>query len=166
MILSAARPDQGELLVDMGSLGKKGSREIVFNTEHFTRENSKVMVTYIMFSEDQEVAGQGTRIMELKAIPEEFSLHQNYPNPFNPYTTILYDLPQNSKVSLVVYDILGREVATLVNGKKPAGYYSLRWDGRDDSGRPLASGLYIYRISARGSNGGTYSKVRKMILLK
>ncbi|MDP6456017.1 MAG: T9SS type A sorting domain-containing protein, partial [Candidatus Marinimicrobia bacterium] len=87
--------------------------------------------------------------------------HQNYPNPFNPTTTILYDLPEAAMVHLVIYDVLGRQVRTLVNQDQTAGYHRAVWDATDDMGRPLSGGLYIYRIQA-----GDYSKTMKMVLLK
>jgi len=89
-------------------------------------------------------------------IAKDFTLNQNYPNPFNPATTINYSLPQSSFVTLKVYDILGREVASLVNEQKLAGSYQL-----DFNGSQLASGTYIYRLSA-----GNFVQVKKMILMK
>jgi flagellar hook assembly protein FlgD len=99
--------------------------------------------------------------MDLTAVPDEFSLHQNYPNPFNPTTTILYDVPQDSKVTLFIYDLLGRQVRTLVNQDISAGFHDAIWDATDDMGRPVSGGLYIYRI-----NAGGYSKTMKMLFLK
>jgi hypothetical protein len=94
-------------------------------------------------------------------LPGEFAIAQNYPNPFNPVTKIKYQLPQRTEVKLVVYNILGQPVRTLVNDVLNAGYYELEWNGRNDAGAPLASGVYIYRFEAEG-----FQKVRKMILLK
>ena len=76
-------------------------------------------------------------------IPEKIALFQNYPNPFNPYTLINFDLPENSQVSLKVYDMLGREVAILVNGPIKAWYHKFTFDAKN-----LASGMYIYRLIA------------------
>jgi hypothetical protein len=90
------------------------------------------------------------------ALPITWSLGQNYPNPFNPATVVSYQLPAVSEVRLAVYDLLGREVATLVNEKKPAGSYTVRFDA---SG--LASGVYLYRMMA-----GSFVQTRKMILLR
>jgi hypothetical protein len=96
--------------------------------------------------------------------PLTFNLEQNYPNPFNPATTIKYSIPekvksQNSKfknVTLKIYDILGREIAVLVNKEQKPGYYEVNWDA---SNQP--SGVYFYRIQA-----GPYIETKKMILLK
>ena len=89
-------------------------------------------------------------------IPEKYELFHNYPNPFNPTTTITYSLPKNSFVTLTIYDLLGREVATLVNEEKHSGTYKVTWNAQN---KP--SGIYFYKITAGG-----YSKINKMILLK
>ena len=89
-------------------------------------------------------------------MPKRFRLEQNYPNPFNPLTTIQYALPRQSKVTLEVFNVLGQRVATLVNGKQPAGVYSLQWDASR-----FATGLYILRIKA-----GKFVSSKKMLLVK
>jgi hypothetical protein len=91
-------------------------------------------------------------------------LHQNYPNPFNPTTLISYQLPVNSYVTLKVYDLLGREVATLVNERKEAGKYSVRWNA---SG--FATGVYLVRIQAHQTNGGqagSFIDTKKVLLMR
>ncbi len=94
-------------------------------------------------------------------LPEKVKLFQNYPNPFNPSTIISYEVPVFSNVTLVVYDILGRNVQTLVSGQQAAGRHEIIWDGRDSNGRPVSSGIYIYRIEVEG-----FAKNRRMLLLK
>jgi hypothetical protein len=89
-------------------------------------------------------------------IPQIFSLSQNYPNPFNPSTSIKYDIPKHSGVKLVVFDLLGREVATLVNEMKKPGSYEVTFDGTN-----LSSGVYFYKIEA-----GDFVNVKKMVLIK
>jgi subtilisin-like proprotein convertase family protein len=93
---------------------------------------------------------------EITGIPKKFALHQNYPNPFNPTTTIKYDLAKESFVKITVYDILGKQVQTLVNEQKKAGSYALEINA---SG--LASGVYFYKIEA-----GTFVATKKMMLIK
>ncbi len=93
--------------------------------------------------------------------PKYFSLSQNYPNPFNPTTTIEYDLPKTEKVKLIVYDILGNEVASLVDAEQNAGVYKVRWNGRNNSGASVASGIYLYSFQA-----GIFRSGKKMIYLK
>jgi hypothetical protein len=95
-------------------------------------------------------------IAQISSVPTSYSLKQNYPNPFNPTTAIAYTLPEAAKVSLKVYDLLGREVATLVNETKAAGSYEARFDASR-----LASGLYLYKLQA-----GSYTETKKMMLVK
>jgi hypothetical protein len=92
--------------------------------------------------------------------PKEYKLDQNYPNPFNPSTTIMYQLPYESKVTFKVYDILGSEAASLVNEVQTAGYKEVKFGGSKYS-----SGVYIYRLTAESSNGN-FTSVKKMILIK
>ena len=103
-------------------------------------------------TESQQISGN---------IPQNFSLSQNYPNPFNPVTKIKFSLPHSSNqgaeaVKLVVFDILGREAATLVNEKLSPGTYEVDWDGSN-----FNSGVYFYRIQA-----GSFIETKKMVLLK
>jgi hypothetical protein len=92
--------------------------------------------------------------------PASFDVSQNYPNPSNPKSKIDYQIPFNGKVTLKIYDITGREVTTLISGQKEAGYYTAEFDGTS-----LASGIYIYRLTAEG-NGQSFSKVMKLVLIK
>ena len=102
-----------------------------------------------------------TNVETSKKIPECFTLYQNYPNPFNPKTTIKYQLPKPSKVKLVVLDILGHAVRTLVDGNVEAGIHEIGWNGCDEINRPLSSGIYFIRIKA-----GNFVSQRKIILLR
>jgi hypothetical protein len=95
-------------------------------------------------------------------IPDEFALYQNYPNPFNPTTTIKYALKADSDVELVIYNMLGQKVKTLVSTRQTAGYKTIQWDGTNDNGTRVASGIYIYRIKA----GNEFVKARKMLFMK
>ena len=102
-------------------------------------------------------------------VPNEFTLLQNYPNPFNPTTTLRYDLPEDAKVKIMIYDLMGREVKTLVNSQQNAGFKSVVWDATNESGQPVSAGMYLYRISAGDpstSSGHSFHSVKKMILLK
>jgi len=96
-----------------------------------------------------------------EALPMVFALHQNYPNPFNPTTMIKYDLPKESNVKLVIYDLMGREVRTLVSAKQSAGYKAIQWDSKNNAGRFVSSGYYICVM-----NAGEFHKNIKMILIK
>lgn len=99
-------------------------------------------------------------------IPSQFSLSQNYPNPFNPSTLIEYSLPVDASVRLVIYNILGEAVKTLVNDYQSAGFYTVNWNSDDNSGRRLTSGIYFYELKASPSIGQEFNQLRKMILLK
>ncbi len=94
-------------------------------------------------------------------LPTEFVLHTNYPNPFNPSTTIRFDLPEAGRVRLIVYNTLGQEVRHLVNGRMEAGRHRVEWDGTNDRGVRISSGIYIYRMLY-----GHMIKSRKMMVLK
>ncbi|MBN1398419.1 MAG: T9SS type A sorting domain-containing protein, partial [Bacteroidetes bacterium] len=96
------------------------------------------------------------------ARPREFALCQNYPNPFNPSTTIQYDIPMNSQVTLTVYDLLGRAVAKLVDEKQAASTYTVQWNASS-----MSSGVYFYRINAKSEDGSkTFTSVKKLLLMK
>ena len=94
-------------------------------------------------------------------LPGGFMLYQNYPNPFNPSTAISFDIPHSTAVNLTVYNLLGQEVKNLVNRNLPAGRHTIEWDGRDNLGRAVASGIYFYSLT-----GDTFSAREKMLLLK
>jgi len=149
----------GQIIVDFGYLKPVDKKQLIFDTKY--ENDPTITLSYIFYGRNNSIISMGTREMDLTAVPDEFSLHQNYPNPFNPTTTILYDLPEAAMVHLVIYDVLGRQVRTLVNQDLTAGYHKAVWDATDDMGRPLSGGLYIYRIQAGG-----YSKTMKMVLLK
>jgi hypothetical protein len=92
----------------------------------------------------------------LVGAPSKFNISQNYPNPFNPKTNISFELPNESKVTIKIFDMLGREVSTLVNGFKEAGYHTVEFDGSN-----LSSGMYYYRIQTKG-----FEAVKRMLLIK
>jgi hypothetical protein len=99
-------------------------------------------------------------------LPATFSLGQNYPNPFNPSTTITFALPVDGRVRAEIFDVLGRNVVTLLNEDRPAGYHSLVWDGTNAAGRQLGSGTYFLRLSVDGGAGKSFKDTRKMMLMK
>ena len=105
-------------------------------------------------SEDWEPSTDGV-------LPVAFAVEQNYPNPFNPSTTIAYQLPAAENVSLVIYDLTGRQVRELLNENKESGFYTVYWDGRNQGGQTVATGLYIYQIRA-----GQFNQTRKMLFMK
>jgi hypothetical protein len=142
----------------------------------------------VVFTVDEGISfGHGTEfIVNVKALlPTEYSLAQNYPNPFNPTTTIRYAIPSTEqraerreqrgesreqrtdsgldalRTTLKIYNILGQEVRALVDEEREPGYYAVTWDGRDEGGNEVPSGVYFYRIQA-----GDFSATRRMVLMK
>jgi hypothetical protein len=111
-------------------------------------------------SDPSSVAGIELAVEE-ELLPEEFALGQNYPNPFNPSTQIRYALPEQSRVTITIYNMLGGKVRTLVNDYQDAGYRNILWNATNDNGAPVSAGMYIYTIQA-----GNFYQAKKMILLK
>ena len=105
--------------------------------------------------------GDDVSLADVTVMPEKFTLHQNYPNPFNPVTTLRYDLPENGNVNITIYDMLGRQVKTLINQNQDAGYSSVVWNATNNYGEPVSAGIYLYQIQA-----GEYMQTKKMVLLK
>ena len=93
--------------------------------------------------------------------PKVFALHQNFPNPFNPVTTLRYDLPEQATVNIIIYDMLGRQVRTLVNQTQEAGFKSVLWNATNDHGKQVSAGVYLYQIQS-----GEFVQTKKMVLLK
>lgn len=100
-------------------------------------------------------------VLNVLPVPDQYRLSQNYPNPFNLVTTIEYDLPEESEVNITVYSILGQKVKTLLNEKKPPGHYRLTWDGVDDSGHKVPSGIYLLRMDTE-----EFSAIRKITMMR
>lgn len=127
--------------------------------------NYKISSGYIStaaypYTDVKEVMGDGQ-------LPSSFELFQNYPNPFNPTTNIRFNLPGSGHVRLDIYNILGRRITTLVDEVLTAGHKLVTWDGRDNQGDDVASGIYFYRIEVRSNYGKEkYTKAQKMLLLK
>ena len=114
------------------------------------------------YIQDNLYSTEETFTLERKAIiPIAYTLHQNYPNPFNPITTLRYDLPENSYVNVTVYDMLGRQVKSLINQTQEAGYKSVLWNATNNYGKPVSAGVYLYQIQA-----GEFVQTKKMVLLK
>jgi parallel beta-helix repeat protein len=100
-------------------------------------------------------------------IPEKYELLSNYPNPFNPTTTIKYTIPKESDVQVTIYDIMGREVKTIVSSRQEAGYKEVVWNGTDNNNQKVSSGIYIYRLRATSTEDlKVFDKSAKLILLK
>jgi hypothetical protein len=107
------------------------------------------------------IVKEATGIAEniLTGLPNQYELKQNYPNPFNPVTTIVYGLPEMAKVTLEIFNMNGQKVASLKQGRQPAGYHKAKWNATQ-----FSSGMYFYRLKAQGVQ--SFTKVKKLLLLK
>ena len=101
------------------------------------------------------------RLNGLRALPTEYALSPNRPNPFNPETVIPYQMPEAGDVSLIVYNVLGQQMRELLRTRQAPGFYKVTWDGRDNGGRQVSSGIYLIRMDANA-----FHHTQKMLLLK
>ena len=108
-----------------------------------------------------EVTDDELGLSDATNTPEKFKLNQNYPNPFNPVTSFSYDLPKNSYVSIIIYDMLGNVINNLVKSNQSSGFKSVQWNATNNQGEPVSAGVYLYSIEA-----GDFRQTKKMILLK
>jgi len=99
--------------------------------------------------------------LEINQLPVAFNLYNNFPNPFNPVTALRYDLPVDALVNITIYNMIGREVRTLVNTTQDAGFKSVIWDATNNQGKPVSAGVYLYQIQT-----GEFVQTKKMVLLK
>jgi hypothetical protein len=143
---------------------------LVFDREGYDpgeREVTPGAGEFLIEMGDISLAASVTSTEVSPTVPSEYRMHQNYPNPFNPSTTITFDLPAASLVRMVVYNLLGQEIATLYDAGTVAGTHRVTWDGRDRAGRVVAAGLYLIRFTATGMEGGErFSQMGKMLLVK
>lgn len=156
------------ILYDHGTVyvGTEAGKILAFFDDEATTMNSKISFTRLPIWGTFQGNNARTGVLhtqistdisnDFSALPIKYSLHQNYPNPFNPNTTIRYDLPQESRVVLKVFNILGQEVVTVVDGVQQAGWYSVQWDAGN-----VASGLYFYQMQT-----GEFIEAKKLLLLK
>ncbi|MFC2084234.1 M20/M25/M40 family metallo-hydrolase [Bacteroidota bacterium] len=128
-----------------------------FPLYYMNADDASDLINYIL----AEKFGETTSISDNKSLPETFDLFQNYPNPFNPSTTIEFQIPKENNVSLKIYNIIGEEIRTLLNEYKKPGYYRVNWNGYDNKGKEVSTGIYFYKL-----NAGSFSKSQKMILLR
>ena len=131
-----------------------------FNTEYFYRV-SYFSTEWSDYSETIAIVLEGLDISDGDNLPISYKIHQNHPNPFNPVTTIRYDLPEDGLVNITIYDMMGRQINTLVNGQQAAGYNIVQWNATNTFGEAVSAGLYLYTIHA-----GDFTQTRKMVLLK
>ena len=156
----------GEVILESDSFSSRPAvvEVCVDNVTHATYTYDPALNTDASFacsaSASQHTLGDDLH-MQTASLPGSYQLHTNYPNPFNPVTTISFDLPEASQVSLEVFDMMGRRIATLINGTLGAGTHAANWDASTTTGASVASGMYLYRIKA-----GSFVATRRMILMK
>lgn len=155
--------DIGAMKVDgAGASGDGGLVELVFKTTEIPLQTDFQVAEGVLVGLDGNI-DQLTQIEigNLKPVPDRTSLSQNMPNPFNPSTTIEYQVAEAGQVRLAIYNLLGQEVRVLVDARNEAGHYTANWDGKDQLGRQVASGIYLYRLQA-----ANFSATKRMMLLK
>ena len=135
------------------------------NSDYFWISNNQLCPPYPSCIEDY-VGDQNPTNCETASIIDEnlpitYNLNNAYPNPFNPVTTLRYDLPEDANVNITIYDMMGRQISTLVSSQQNAGYKSVQWNATNDAGSPVSAGLYLYTIQA-----GEFRQTKKMVLLK
>ena len=160
--------EEGTLILNMADLNEN-VRNLTVNPIklHFTgkKETQSTLEWQAdIRNRDGDIKYSTSRIFKFSTtapIPQEYALHQNYPNPFNPTTTIRYDLPEDAQVYLVIYNILGQEVTTLISEKQPAGFHRIIWDSKNQFGKPVSPGIYFYLLKTNH-----FSDSKKLVLLK
>ncbi len=159
--VSAVSLADGDTLVDLQFTYNGGISDLHFDSDESELndpDGASIAVTY----QNGRVSEAPTSVSgRAETMPEAFALQQNYPNPFNPETTIAYSLAEPAMVELAVFNLLGQEVAVLVQTRQEAGAYKIRWRGKDKSDVPVPSGLYLYRLQTP-----EFTAVKRMLFLK
>ena len=158
LVFLEKKKTDGTLKIAMaGSEPVFDSGEIIKLTFQKLAEEAGIKIKAVIVNETEITASP-----EIESqLPDHYDLNQNYPNPFNSETIIKYQLPEDSHVEVSIYNVLGQRVRRLVYEDKKGGYYRVSWNGRNDSGVSVASGLYIVKMKARN-----FFKTRKMIYLR
>ena len=170
--LVVAKSDEIDVnLTNIGDIATYNATLSVTMQPDWYLEDLRVVAIVQSFDERQVLQAvqkqyQETGVNDPTPLPVNAVLAQNYPNPFNPSTTIGYNITQRSSIKLDVYNHRGQKVKTLVNSTKDAGTYTVIWNGTDERGKAVPSGVYLYRIYSDSPEGGRYTSVKKMILLK
>lgn len=113
-----------------------------------------------------DIGGITLNVKNDALLPNSYLLEQNYPNPFNPSTLINYQLPKESKVTIIIYNMIGQIVKTLISEEQSAGYYSIEWNGTDNTNATVSSGVYLYKIVAQSEGKNVFVSTKKMLLIK
>ncbi|MBH49432.1 MAG: hypothetical protein CMG69_01600, partial [Candidatus Marinimicrobia bacterium] len=158
--LSHRKEGQG-LTTETAFIKDSLEKTIRFKIESFDRDNALFDIDYIALDNNSSVVSSGRKTMDIIAVPDKYALHPNYPNPFNPLTRINYDIPKDGPVELIIFDILGREVITLMNANIQAGYHNMKWRGVNKHSQAVGAGVYFLQLRSKN-----FTKTIKMLLLK
>ncbi len=142
-----------------------------FTLKENSTSNDAVLFTmkkFILNETDfsKQIGGITLDVKNRTLMPTVFSMEQNFPNPFNPATAINYQLPNDSRVTITVYNMLGQVVTTLMSGEQSAGYHTVQWNGRDANNILVSTGVYLYKIIAQSQGKDVFINTKKMMLLK
>ena len=159
--LSKKEKENGIVLVEKAFLQNQMEKKLVLETRSFDQNPAGIEIHYISYGPDGNNISSGVKKLDIVAIPHEFALRQNYPNPFNPITHIRYEAPENGPIQIIIYDILGKEVASILNTDIQAGYHSIAWRGQNKRGQPVGAGVYFVQMRSK-----RFTKTIKMLLLK
>ena len=124
-------------------------------------KNAQVSISYKGIDKNGLIHGKMTKSKNIENIPENFVLYDNYPNPFNPQTRIDFGLPEEGLVELKIYDVMGREIITLVHDVLQPGHKSVKWNATNKTGQPVSAGMYFYALRVKD-----FTQIKKMVLLK
>ena len=151
--------------VNFGELNSFGASDTLAKIKYTLRNNRPVLISYgqdVFLSNDRRIKTfENVELAPQHDLPTEFVLEQNFPNPFNPSTTIRFQVPEAAQTQLMIFDVLGRQVATLVDNQLAPGYYQFNWDATT-----MSSGVYMYVLLTNTYSGTNISKVQKMTLIK
>ena len=142
----------GEFVTGDGVIARLHFRSLIDDVH----QNISLLNTKIANSE-----AEISRLGDVVQVPDDYRLQQNYPNPFNPETKIRFELPKNTHVTLKIFNVLGQQVATLINSDMKSGYHLVKWDGKNQFGIRVASGVYYYRLETT-----EFSRSMRMLLIK
>ena len=161
MVLSAF--DNSNLLQTFAfaNLNEKADSTIQFHITSSNRDPILIQSSFRFFNKNGVEVTSGKYLFNILPLPKEYKLYANFPNPFNMRTTIQFDIPFNTKVGLIIYDINGKEVRTLLNREISAGFHNVQWDGFDNQGKMTSSGIYFARLQS-----SSFQKSNKILLLK
>ncbi|MDH4070396.1 MAG: T9SS type A sorting domain-containing protein [Ignavibacteria bacterium] len=148
----------------LGASGGTGPLQLDVNDFFGATANDELYFDDFHFAAD--TLRSTTGVASGSELPQRYELSQNYPNPFNPDTRIQYSLPQQANVKLTIFNLLGQEIVSLVDGTREAGIHEVVWDARTAFGSPVGTGLYYYRLEASSSSGESFVMFRKMLFLK